>query len=221
MKLSLIVGQGKLLGKEIPITLSPFLIGRDPQCHLRPASPLVSKRHCALVLKEGKAYLRDFDSTNGTQVNNKPVKGEMELHDGDELKIGPVAFSVRLVATHVAAAKPDVLKPVAAAGGEKSKVVAGSSNRGGRMDEDEVADLLLSFGDEAGAGKSTTDSGVAIPAGSTVMDVVPMSSDSDEMKPEDGKDSTTKGTKKQTFDNAATSNAAKAILEKYMRRPRT
>ncbi len=218
MKLSLIVGQGKLRGKEIPITLSPFLIGRDPQCHLRPASPLVSKRHCALLLKEGKAYLRDFDSTNGTQVNNKPVKGETELHDGDELKIGPVAFAVRLVSTQVAEVKPDTPKP-AVAGGEKSKVVAGSSNRGGRMDEDEVADMLLSFGEDSGAGKGTTDSGVAIPAGSTVMDVVPLS-DSDEVKPEDGKDSK-KGTKKATFTSAATSDAAKAILEKYMRRPRT
>jgi hypothetical protein len=49
MKLSLVVlTPGKMEGKSIPITLSQFLIGRDPQCHLRPASALVSKRHCAL-----------------------------------------------------------------------------------------------------------------------------------------------------------------------------
>ncbi len=220
MKLSLIVGQGKLLGKEIPITLSPFLIGRDPQCHLRPASPLVSKRHCALLLREGKAYLRDFDSTNGTHVNNKPVKGELELHNGDELKIGPVAFSVKLEATQVAEAKEPMPKLASVGAGEKSKVVAGSSSGGRRIDEDAVADMLLSVGEEEGAIKPSGDSAVSIPAGSTVMDVVPVSSDSDEAKTDEGKDPK-KGAKKQVFDNAATSNAAKAILEKYMRRPRT
>jgi hypothetical protein len=45
MKLSLIVlTPGKMEGKTIPIRLPQFLIGRDPQCHLRSASSLISKR---------------------------------------------------------------------------------------------------------------------------------------------------------------------------------
>ena len=49
MKLSLVVvSEGKLKGQSLPITLSQFLIGRDSQCHLRPNSPAISKRHCAL-----------------------------------------------------------------------------------------------------------------------------------------------------------------------------
>ncbi|HMP02041.1 MAG TPA: FHA domain-containing protein [Gemmatales bacterium] len=96
MKLSLVVAQGNPPGKEIPIRLPQFLIGRDPDCHLRPASPLVSKRHCALLVREGRAFVRDFNSTNGTFVNQEPVKGEREIQDGDELKMGPLLFKIKL-----------------------------------------------------------------------------------------------------------------------------
>src|SRR6516225_4172946 len=80
MKLRLVVNSpGKGEGKVIPITLSQFLIGRDPQCHLRPASALISKRHCAVLVRGEQAFVRDFDSTNGTSVNDESVIGEKEL----------------------------------------------------------------------------------------------------------------------------------------------
>src|SRR3954447_10838758 len=104
MKLSLIVlTSGKQEGKAIEIKGPEFLVGRDPECQLRPASPLISKRHCAIVLGDGKAVVRDFGSTNGTFLNDQPVKGEAELHNDDQLKIGPLHFRVRIEAP---AAKP-------------------------------------------------------------------------------------------------------------------
>src|SRR6516162_6051350 len=100
MKLNLVVlTPGKTQGKAIPITLSQFLIGRDPQCHLRPASAIISKRHCALMARGEQAFLRDFDSTNGTFLNDQQVKGEVELHHGDQLRIGPLLFRVHLEAS--------------------------------------------------------------------------------------------------------------------------
>jgi len=100
MKLSLVVmTEGKQRGKVLNITLAQFLIGRDPQCHLRPASPMISKRHCAIIQRDGKVFIRDFDSTNGTLVNDQPVKGEIELHHDDQLKVGPLLFAVRLEAS--------------------------------------------------------------------------------------------------------------------------
>src|SRR5689334_13828507 len=57
MKLSLaVLTPGRWEGKVIPITLAKFLIGRDPDCHLRPASPAISKRHCALVVRGTRAF---------------------------------------------------------------------------------------------------------------------------------------------------------------------
>src|ERR1700682_1180070 len=103
MKLSLeVLTEGRQKGKLLPITLAQFLIGRDAQCHLRPASPLISKRHCALLQREGKVFVRDFDSTNGTFVNDQPVKGEVELKHKDQLKIGPIGFVVVLQTDGVA-----------------------------------------------------------------------------------------------------------------------
>src|SRR5215831_12887522 len=93
MKVSLVVvTAGKAAGQTIPITLSQFLIGRDPQCNLRPASALISKRHCAILVKGGKVAVRDFDSTNGTFVNEKPIKGEAPLNNEDVLRVGPLSF---------------------------------------------------------------------------------------------------------------------------------
>src|ERR1700692_4244742 len=95
MKISLMVlSAGSAAGKALPITTAQFLIGRDPECHLRPASAMISKRHCALFVKKGRVFLRDFDSTNGTLVNDEPVKGEIPLKDGDILKVGPLSFQV-------------------------------------------------------------------------------------------------------------------------------
>src|SRR5262245_7004161 len=70
MKLSLVVmTAGKSQGQAIPVTLAQFVIGRDPQCNLRPASAVISKRHCALLVQDGRVAIRDFNSTNGTFVN--------------------------------------------------------------------------------------------------------------------------------------------------------
>src|SRR6185312_1750609 len=97
MKLSLVVlTPGPNQGKLLEIKVSQFVVGRDPQCQLRPASPMISKRHCAILQREAKAFIRDFGSTNGTFVNNEPIKGEIELRNGDQLKIGPLLFEVRL-----------------------------------------------------------------------------------------------------------------------------
>src|SRR3954447_24329671 len=97
MKVSLVVKTaGKTSGQAIPVTLSQFIIGRDPQCNLRPASPIISKRHCAILIKNGKVSVRDFDSTNGTFINDVPVKGEMPLIHDNILKVGPLTFKVSI-----------------------------------------------------------------------------------------------------------------------------
>lgn len=97
MKLSLgVMTPGKWMGKLIPIRLSPFVIGRAPQCHLQPASAKISQRHCALFMSGEVVLLRDFHSAIGTLVNGKPVNGDVELQDHDCLKIGPVEFRVHI-----------------------------------------------------------------------------------------------------------------------------
>ena len=96
MKLSLVVAEGVHKGKAIPIPVAQFVIGRDEGCQLRPSSPAVSKRHCAILVKGSQVFVQDFGSTNGTFVNDEPVSGEAELKDGDKLVVGPLVFQVQL-----------------------------------------------------------------------------------------------------------------------------
>jgi hemoglobin-like flavoprotein len=85
---------GKGDGLRIPIDRLPFLIGRDPLCHLRPASLLISQHHCALWTRGDQLLVRDLGSTNGTYLNNRAVTGEQQAVNGDTLKIGPLLFDV-------------------------------------------------------------------------------------------------------------------------------
>jgi pSer/pThr/pTyr-binding forkhead associated (FHA) protein len=65
-----VVTPGKQQGQVIPIAGPTFLIGRDPKCQLRPASAQIRTYHCALQVRDGKAFVRDLKSTNGTFVNS-------------------------------------------------------------------------------------------------------------------------------------------------------
>jgi pSer/pThr/pTyr-binding forkhead associated (FHA) protein len=44
-------------------------------------------------------WVRDFDSTNGTYVNDEQVRTERELRDGDHLKVDPLAFRISIERT--------------------------------------------------------------------------------------------------------------------------
>ena len=99
MKLALVLAVGpKPAEKAIPIGVSPFIIGRAAECHLRPASTIVSHRHCAIRLTTDKAFVRDLGSTNGTYLNGQRAREEMELHNGDQIQVGPLLFVVQLPA---------------------------------------------------------------------------------------------------------------------------
>ncbi|MFO0846436.1 MAG: FHA domain-containing protein [Gemmataceae bacterium] len=180
MKLGLLVlTAGKQEGKVLEIKLPQFLIGRDPQCQLRPASPLISKRHCAIIQRDGKAFIRDFDSTNGTFLNDEPVKGEHELKHEDQLKIGPIQFKVTLevsAKTPAPPTKPTSNTPVpptkslpAKASPSKSDTpppATATKAKGG--DDDDIAAMLLSL--EEGESSLPPAEGV-VPEGSTVFDM--------------------------------------------------
>jgi len=205
MKLSLFVqSPGKWEGKTIPIKLAQFLVGRDAGCQLRPANLLVSKRHCVLLVRGDRAFVRDLNSTNGTFLNDQPVKGEVELHDRDSLKIGPMAFRVSF--EEAAPAAQSLASPQGQA----------PSTPG----EDEIAaTLLLTLEDGAatsGDGANQED----VLGGSTVFrnrDGEPIATDADNFAEHHAKESE----QPAKPSNSDTSLAAKALLGKYIRRPRS
>ena len=244
MNMSLeVLTEGKQKGNRLAITLPQFVIGRDPQCQLRPASPSISKRHCAILQRDNRAFVRDFDSTNGTFVNDRQIKGEIELQEGDRLRIGPIIFTVHLEAgapvnrptppppTKSAPPTPQPNSDVASKqGGDKTPMPPSkqpATERGqapqkpafsttGKKDssaDDDIAAMLLEMGDESSSGALSQDQ---IPEGSTVMDLTlpPGVLNPDEAKKEKDKE------KEKPKIPANTQSAAKDILEKYMKRPR-
>jgi hypothetical protein len=97
MEVKLIVAGGKNQGKEIPLPGQQFLIGRGEGCQLRPASERISRKHCVIAIAEGRAFVRDLGSTNGTFVNKEKIAGDRELKNGDKLDVGGVIeFEVQL-----------------------------------------------------------------------------------------------------------------------------
>ncbi len=227
MKLSLLVmTPGKQQGKALQITTPQFLIGRDPQCQLRPASPLISKRHCAVIVRDDKVFIRDFGSTNGTFVNDDPVEGERELHNDDLLKVGPIEFTVRLemgsgVArpTPAPATRPagTAAKPTPAPAAKQADPTPPPADLplpmpapSGGTGDDDIAAMLLDIDDGGNAAKGAD----GVPEGSTVFDVrVPP-----EVAAAGGPPA---AEKKEPPKQADTRSAAASILEKMMRRPRT
>jgi pSer/pThr/pTyr-binding forkhead associated (FHA) protein len=89
---------GPQWGQSFEISIPELIVGRHPWCQLRSTSRVVSRRHCTLLAREDRLFVRDLRSTNGTLVNGQRVRGEQELHDGDCLLIGPHAFGIRISA---------------------------------------------------------------------------------------------------------------------------
>ena len=196
MKVKLVIASGVHAGREIPIAGPQFIIGRDPQCQLRPSSPAISKKHCGIFLRGGKVFIKDFGSTNGTVVNGTVVADEIEVFTEATVQAGPLDFRLVIEAT--------VKVAVAAA----PKPPARKKSDDDSSDDDFAAFLL--DGDIGPTGISPT----AIPAGSTVMQMGAISPDSqaEQPKPEE---------KKKPEAEADTRSAAADILRKYQRRPRS
>ena len=115
MDLKLVVVQGKPKGKEIPILVSPFLIGRGAECHLRPNNELVSRRHCVLTIHGQEVRIRELGSSNGTIVNGERLTEELTLCDGDLIQVGTLCFEVKIQGVAVPAkpaAAPSTPAPV-------------------------------------------------------------------------------------------------------------
>ncbi|MCY2982447.1 MAG: FHA domain-containing protein [Planctomycetota bacterium] len=118
MQVSLKVLSGAHEGKLIQIKDEKFLIGRGDSCQLRPKSESISRKHCAIVQKDGRLLLVDLKSRNGTFVNEKQVSPEKAkiLKNGDRLRCGQLEFEVLLEVGIANSKQPEVQSVKDAAG---------------------------------------------------------------------------------------------------------
>lgn len=97
--------------RRVTLEKFPFKIGRADSADLRVESAEVSREHAEIVERNGMYLVRDLGSTNGTQVNGKPIK-ETLLNDGDILKFAQTELT--FIASSASQFQRMVTQPIAA-----------------------------------------------------------------------------------------------------------
>lgn len=72
----------------------PVTLGRLPECDIVMSDPGASRQHARIRHVDGEYVLTDLGSTNGTLVNDDPVR-ERILQDGDRITIGETLLEFR------------------------------------------------------------------------------------------------------------------------------
>lgn len=143
MQVVLKVVGGKNDGRQIKIAVPRFIIGRGETAHLRPASDLVSREHCEILVGSGEVRINDLKSRNGTFVNGEQLTAMHLAKSGDTLRVGRLQFEVVVDMAQAGAKKPrvnDVLEAAsrAATAGKKLSL------------EDSISDWLMDDEEDVG-----------------------------------------------------------------------
>jgi hypothetical protein len=90
--------------KEYELSTQPVVIGRENVNDLVLKDPEVSRRHARITYQAGRYYVEDLNSTNGTFLNDQPVRTQSPLNHGDVIRLGE---SIRLTYYGLAAETAD------------------------------------------------------------------------------------------------------------------
>jgi pSer/pThr/pTyr-binding forkhead associated (FHA) protein len=87
---SLFVVAGKERGKYFVLEEGVTRLGRDEHADIQILDDMISRSHLDVTYDSEKSACRieDLKSANGTVVNGQRVAGEVELKDGDTIRIG-------------------------------------------------------------------------------------------------------------------------------------
>jgi pSer/pThr/pTyr-binding forkhead associated (FHA) protein len=77
----------------VPITKTPFVIGRSSDCDMLCYSQAVSDHHCEIRVMGHDVIVASLDH-NGVNVNGTTVHGERRLVNGDRLAFGRLEFEL-------------------------------------------------------------------------------------------------------------------------------
>src|SRR6185295_3037501 len=74
-------------GATVKLEGERIVLGRNADCTVVLNEPAVSREHAVIRKIQGKFYIEDLKSRNGTYVNSKEVKARTLLKDKDKIKI--------------------------------------------------------------------------------------------------------------------------------------
>jgi len=84
---SLLVLKGTNQGTAVPLDGEKIVLGRNAECGVVVNLPAVSREHAMIRRIQGKHYIEDLKSRNGTRVNNQEVTTRTLLKHNDRIKI--------------------------------------------------------------------------------------------------------------------------------------
>jgi phosphoserine phosphatase RsbU/P len=81
-------------GSVVPLDSGDkWVMGRNADCQVVINLPAVSREHAIIRLVQGKYYIEDLKSRNGTAVNNQEIRGRTLLNHNDRIKICDSVFA--------------------------------------------------------------------------------------------------------------------------------
>ncbi len=98
--------KGGLPGQLIELQGERTIFGRHPGCQVMLDNSAISRHHAQIIENHGTYFLEDLRSRNGTHLNDVAVRGRMELHDADEIKLCDFVFHFLLRAPAGPAPEP-------------------------------------------------------------------------------------------------------------------
>jgi pSer/pThr/pTyr-binding forkhead associated (FHA) protein len=88
-KAFLVILSRKGFGSTFVIDKPRSVLGRQSDCEFVIDDPLLSRRHCAVLVAESGEYLiEDLNSTNATYLNSRRIAEKSHLSYGDRIVIG-------------------------------------------------------------------------------------------------------------------------------------
>src|SRR5580765_2497502 len=104
--------KGGLELSEIELKPGPNTLGSAGGNDIQIEDPSVSEFHCEIVISDGKAVVRDLDSTNGTLIDREPIQ-EAVIRPGQTLQIGnaEMFFDTEIPLPRSLPAPPEMLMP--------------------------------------------------------------------------------------------------------------
>src|SRR5262249_55565170 len=85
----LFLSEGPRAGQQYLLEDRPTTLGRQPGVAIVLDAPEVSRQHARVTPADGRFFLEDLGSSNGTYLNGTRLCGKAELRDRDDIQIGP------------------------------------------------------------------------------------------------------------------------------------
>ncbi len=127
------IRSGEAEGKSFDIGRSA-IIGRHKSNEVPVPDPRVSRKHSKIFFEDGKFFVEDLDSRNGTSVNGVETERQ-QLYDGDHIEIGDTTIVFQSEEAPASASEEEDESDAAVEEASPSAVSGAGGGSGGAQEE--------------------------------------------------------------------------------------